>query len=47
MRIGSVAYNPRPVSMAISPATLQKNWMGSPNGIDIAMPIYDNIDSEV
>ena len=47
MRIGSVAYNPRPVSMAISPATLQKNWMGSPNGVDITTPIYDNIDSEV
>lgn len=47
MRIGSMAYNPRPVSMAISPATLQKNWMGSPNGVDIAMPVYENIDSEV
>lgn len=47
MRIGSVAYNPRPVSMAISPAMLQKNWMGSPNGVEITTPIYENIDSEV
>jgi hypothetical protein len=34
--------------MAFSPAALQKNWMGSPgNGVDMAVPIYDNIDAEV
>ena len=48
MRLGSMSYNPRPASMAFSPAALQKNWMGSPgNGVDMAVPIYDNIDSEV
>jgi myosin V len=48
MRVGSMAYNPRPASMAFSPAALQKNWMGSPgNGVDMAVPIYDNIDAEV
>ena len=48
LAIGSVAYNPRPVSMAFSPAALQKNWMGSPaNGFDMPMPPSDSIDSEV
>jgi len=48
LAIGSVAYNPRPVSMAFSPAALQKNWMGSPaNGFDMPLPPSDNIDSEV
>lgn len=48
MRIGSVAYNPRPASMAFSPAALQKNWLSSPgNGVDVALPVTDNIDSEV
>jgi myosin-5 len=48
MRVGSMAYNPRPASMAFSPAALQKNWMTSPgNGVDVAIPVTDNIDSEV
>jgi myosin-5 len=46
MRIGSMAYNPRPASMAFSPAALQKGWMPSPNG-DMPMPASENIDSEV
>jgi myosin-5 len=45
LRIGSVAYNPRPASMAFSPAALQKNWPA--NGVDVAVPVTDNIDSEV
>jgi len=46
--IGSVAYNPRPASMAFSPAALQKSWMNSPaNGFDMPLPPSDNIDSEV
>jgi myosin V len=48
LRIGSVSYIPRPVSMAFSPAALQKNWMGSPtNGHDMPTPSFDNIESEV
>ena len=48
LAIGSVAYNPRPASMAFSPAALQKNWMGSSgNGFDMPMPPADRITSEV
>ena len=47
-RLGSASYSPRPVSMAFSPAALQKNWMGIPaNGHDVPMPSFENIDSEV
>jgi len=47
MRSGSV-FNPRPASMAFSPAALQKHWLSSPgNGIDMPLPNYENIDAEV
>jgi myosin V len=47
LRSGS-NYNPRPASMAFSPAALQKHWLSSPgNGIDMALPHYENIDAEV
>ena len=48
LRLGSLAYNPRPASMAFSSAALQKNWMGnSPKRGEMGMPPFDNIDSEV
>jgi len=48
LRVGSVAYNPRPASMAFSPAAIQKSWLGSPgNGIELTLPIFDNVDAEV
>jgi hypothetical protein len=47
-RVGSVAYNPRPASMAFTSAALQKNWMPNlTNGVDTFMPPFANIDSEV
>lgn len=48
MRSLGSAYNPRPASMAFSPAALQKHWLSSPgNGIDMPLPNYENIDAEV
>jgi myosin V len=48
LRVGSVAYSPRPASTTFSPGVLQKNWMASPtNGTDGSPAVYDNIDSEV
>jgi myosin V len=48
MRSLGSAYNPRPASMAFSPAALQKHWLSSPgNGIDMPLPSYENIDAEV
>jgi myosin V len=47
LRVGSVTYNPRPVSMAFSPGALQKNWMGSSANGNMPVPVYDNIYSEV
>jgi len=46
MRVGSMAYNPRPASMAFAPAALQKGWMPGPTG-DMTVPSFENIDSEV
>src|SRR5205814_10570179 len=45
LRLGSLAYNPRPASMAFSSAALQKNWMGnSPNKGEMGMPPVDSIE---
>lgn len=48
LRVGSVAYNPRPASMAFSSAALQKSWMNGPAlGVDMPMPPAENVASEV
>jgi myosin V len=47
LKVGSVAFNPRPVSMAFSTVTFQKNWMGSPTTGEIPSLSPENIDSEV
>ena len=47
LRIGSMAFNPRPASMAFSPAMLQKNWMASPTNGDIPAPPHGDLDAEV